>query len=81
MLCFLPVVLTHLFLIFFFPQIFSFLFFVCLQLFLVKVVDLAVPRWKWLRFGIYNAIVWGLAFLCMVIPASAGYINFAPGGT
>jgi len=53
----------------------------CLELFLAKVVDLTVPRWKWLRFGIYNAIVWGLAFICMVIPASAGYIKFVSGAT
>jgi len=52
-----------------------------LQLFLPKVIDLTVPKWKWLRFGIYNAIVWGLAFLCMVIPASAGYIKFVSGAT
>jgi len=52
-----------------------------LELFLVKVVDLGAPRWKWLRFGIFNAIVWGLAFLLMVIPASAGYIKFSSGAT
>jgi len=40
-----------------------------------------VAKWKWLRFGIYNAIVWGLAFICMVIPASAGYIKFVEGAT
>jgi len=38
-------------------------------------------KWKWLRFGIYNLLGWGSAFLLMVIPAAAGEIVFSPAAT
>jgi len=44
-------------------------------------LSLEKAKWKWLRFGIYNFIAWGLAFVLMVIPASAGEIKFASAAT
>ena len=44
-------------------------------------LNLDRPRWKWTRFGIYNVIGWGVPFLLMVIPASAGRIKFLPAAT
>ena len=51
------------------------------QLFLGRVLNLDDPKWKWSRFGLYVAVGWGVPFVLMVIPASAGKIKFAPGGT
>jgi len=50
-------------------------------LYLGELLNLDKKKWIWLRFGIYNLVGWGLAFLLMVIPASAGEIKFAPAGT
>jgi len=52
-----------------------------LKVYLGSVLSLENKWWKWGRFAAYNIIVWGLAFLLMVIPASAGEIKFLPGAT
>jgi len=44
-------------------------------------LNLDRTKWKWIRFGIYCGIGWGLPFLLMVIPAAAGRIKFVPAGT
>ncbi len=51
------------------------------QIFFGELLSLEKAKWKWLRFGIYNVVAWGAAFVLMVIPAAAGEIKFAPAAT
>jgi len=51
------------------------------QLYFGKLLSLEQTKWKWIRFGIYNNVVWGVAFILMVIPAAAGKIKFAHSGS
>jgi len=60
---------------------FAILLLTFLQLYFGKLLSLEQTKWKWIRFGIYNNVVWGVAFILMVIPAAAGKIKFAPSGS
>jgi len=51
------------------------------QLYLGQLVPLQRGIWKWVRFGIYALIGWGIPFILMVIPAAAGRIKFVASGT
>ncbi len=51
------------------------------QLYLGQLVPLQRGKWKWIRFGIYSLIGWGIPFVLMVIPAAAGRIKFVASGT
>ena len=51
------------------------------QIFIGSWLQIKEGWWKWARIAVYNLVGWGIPFLLMVIPASAGKLGFEPGST